>query len=70
MKSFIEVVGGIFGFIAIAVFALGPFITHVVWCIGAAAHTGSAIALLIVGLVVAPVGWLHGVCLWLGYTWI
>lgn len=63
----------ILGFIAViaglgALFA--PFIYHVIWCIGMASETGSAIALLIVGLVVAPVGWVHGVALFLGYTWI
>lgn len=48
----------------------GPIINHVVWCINAAAETGSAIALLIIGLVFPPLGWVHGVALWLGYTWI
>ncbi len=51
-------------------FALGPFITHIVWCINAASETGSAIALLFVGIFIPPVGWVHGVALWLGYTWI
>jgi len=53
---------------AFAVFV--PLITHVMWCISKADQTGSAIALLIVGLVVPPVGWVHGVALFLGYTWI
>jgi hypothetical protein len=47
-----------------------PYIYHIVWCINAASETGSAIALLIVGIVVAPVGWVHGVSLFMGYTWI
>lgn len=47
-----------------------PIINHVVWCIGEADRTGSAIALLIVGLVITPISWIHGVCLWLGFTWI
>ncbi len=57
----------ILGFISI-VFA--PLINHIVWCINAASETGSAIALLIVGILIPPVGWVHGVALWLGYTWI
>lgn len=54
----------------IVAFTVGPFITHIVWCIGKAAETGSAIALLIVGVVMPPVGWAHGLCLWFGFTWI
>lgn len=53
--------------ICISVIAL---ITHIVWCIGAAAATGSAIALLVLGLFFFPIGILHGVSLWIGYTWI
>tara|TARA_R110000787_G_scaffold119104_3_gene230020 strand:+ start:200 stop:400 length:201 start_codon:yes stop_codon:yes gene_type:complete len=62
-----------FGAIAGAAFFLVPaaaLITHVVFCIKAAAYTGSAIALLIAGLFVFPVGIVHGVSLWLGFTWI
>lgn len=60
----------IFAWAAITAISIGPLITHVVWCIQHAAETGSAIALLIVGLVIAPVGWVHGVCLWFGFSWI
>ena len=49
---------------------IAALITHVVFCIKAAAVTGSAIALLIAGLFIFPVGILHGISLWLGYTWI
>lgn len=47
-----------------------PYITHIVWCIQNAERTGSAIALLIVGVVAAPIGWVHGLCVLLGWTWI
>jgi len=47
-----------------------PYVTHLIWCIDKASETGSAIALLIAGLVIPPIGWLHGVSLWLGFTWI
>ncbi len=57
--------------VAVAISAVfGPYITHIVWCIDKASETGSAIALLIVGIVIAPVGWLHGVCVLLGFGWV
>ncbi len=50
---------------------LGPIVKHVMWCIEAAADTGSAIALLVVGLMFPPVGWVHGVSILLGFGgWI
>ena len=60
MAAVVAALGGIFG----------PFLTHIVWCIGVASETGSAIALLIVGVIFPPLGWLHGLCLWFGFTWI
>ena len=45
----------------------GPLIVHIVWCIQMAAETGSAIALLIVGLLFFPVGWIHGMSIMLGF---
>ena len=55
----------------LALVALAPMIKHILWCIGAAAESGSAIALLIVGLIIPPVGWIHGVSLFLGFGgWI
>lgn len=59
----------ILGFFAI-IALFGPILTHLIWCIDKASETGSAIALLIAGLVIPPIGWLHGVSLWLGFTWI
>jgi len=46
------------------------WVTHIIFCIQAAAYTGSAIALLIVGLVIFPVGVVHGIAIWLGFTWV
>lgn len=48
------------------VLGLLPLGMHVWWCIGKADETGSAIALLIVGLAFFPLGWLHGVSILLG----
>ena len=53
----------LFGLVAGA----GPLIVHIVWCIQMAAETGSAIALLIVGLLFFPVGWIHGMSIILGF---
>ena len=62
---------GIIGLLALVAVAIIPMITHIVWCIQMASETGSAIALLIVGLLLYPVGWIHGVCLILGFGgWI
>jgi hypothetical protein len=58
---------GATAFILIICVSLGPLVAHVVWCINAAAHTGSAIALLIAGLALPPVGWVHGVSVLLGF---
>lgn len=49
---------------------VAPLGAHVAWCIAAADRTGSAIALLIAGLVITPLGWLHGVSVFLGFGWI
>ncbi|MCY3626276.1 MAG: hypothetical protein OXG88_01360 [Gammaproteobacteria bacterium] len=58
-------------FVTLALVALAPMIRHILWCIGAAADSGSAIALLIVGLIIPPIGWIHGVSLLLGFGgWI
>lgn len=57
------------GCLVLLLFAI-PYINHIIWCVEAAAHTGSAIALLIIGIVFFPIGWLHGVSLFLGFTWI
>lgn len=55
--------------IAATVF-FAPWIYHIVWCIEKAEQSGSAIALLIVGVVFPPLGWVHGICLTFGATWI
>lgn len=68
-----EWMGWVAGFVLVALqvlLILGPIITHVVWCIQTADETGSAIALLIVGLPFPPLGWVHGVSIILGYGWL
>ena len=58
----------ILSLLAVAVLGVGgPIVVHVIWCIQMADVTGSAIALLIIGVAVFPVGWVHGVSLILGY---
>lgn len=57
--------------ITLALVSLVPMIKHILWCIEAADDTGSAIALLIAGLIIPPVGWVHGVSILLGFGgWI
>lgn len=59
--------------LAVVAFVIANFaalINHIVWCINAASETGSAIAMLIVGLLIPPIGVVHGWALWFGYTWI
>lgn len=74
MRSITELwasgIAGIAVVLGILAVTIGPIITHIVWCVQHASETGSAIALLIVGLVFTPVSWVHGVCLWFGFTWI
>jgi len=66
MKSFSYSLISIVIVVVIAV----PLIHHVVWCITSASEKGSAVALLIAGLILPPVGWGHGVSLFFGATWI
>lgn len=61
-----EIMAGFLGWIIALAALAGPVIVHIVWCINAAAYTGSAIALLIAGLVITPIGWLHGVSVIIG----
>lgn len=56
--------------IAVGMLALAGYAYHIVWCIQAAAENGSAIALLVVGVLVPPVGALHGICLLFGWSWL
>jgi len=58
------------GVVGAVVVSIGPWIYHIVWCIQKADESGSAIALLIVGFMIPPIGWLHGVSAWFGYYWI
>jgi hypothetical protein len=57
------------GALAIAALLVG-YVYHIIWCIDAAAESGSAIALLVVGVVLPPVGAVHGICAMLGWGWI
>lgn len=43
--------------LALAAVAFVLMVKHILWCIETAAETGSAIALLVVGLIIPPVGW-------------
>ena len=64
---------GVFGFLimgAMFIMPIAALLTHIVFCVKAAAFTGSAIALLIVGLLFFPLGVIHGISLWLGFSWI
>lgn len=70
LSSTATIGSGIIAVLGFMVFICAPLINHIVWCINAASETGSAIALLIVGLLFPPLGWVHGVALWLGFTWI
>ncbi len=70
MKDFAVIGSIVMAAIGSTAFLLGAFITHIVWCIQTASETASAIALLSVGVLMPPVGMIHGVALWLGFTWI
>lgn len=76
MSNFVDVksvgagIGLFAGVIALVAAFIGPMIYHIVWCINMADETGSAIALLIVGVIFPPLGWVHGVALTFGFTWI
>ena len=58
---------GIGIFLLVIVASAVPMGFHVVWCIQMAAENGSAIALLVAGLLIAPVGWAHGMSILLGF---
>ena len=64
MKDIFEKIGA---FLLVAAVGIYPMVKHVLWCIERADETGSAIALLIVGLAFFPIGWLHGVSVILGF---
>ena len=53
--------------LSIVLFIIGiiaSWITHVVSCIAAQAWV-----LLIIGIFVPPIGWIHGVMVWFGAGW-
>ena len=54
-------------FLLAGVVGLGPLIIHVIWCIQLAAENWVALVLLVVGVIVAPVGWVHGMSILLGF---
>lgn len=53
--------------LALAAVVLVPMVRHILWCIEDAAEIGSAIALLVVGMIFQPVGWVHGINLLPGF---
>lgn len=50
--------------IAICLTCFAAWLTHIVVCIKLL--TGASVTLLVVGLVIPPIGVLHGVLVWLG----
>ena len=67
IKEFLEISSYLLLIVAVAVLFLAPIGQHIWWCIEKADETGAAIALLIVGLAIFPIGWLHGVSIFLGF---
>ena len=62
---------GCFSFLLVPfLICFAGYITHIVHLIGAAAESGSAIALLLIGLFFFPVGVVHGWSVWFGWYWI
>lgn len=51
-----------FEYIAFIVAIVAPWINHIVYCFQSEKYL-----LLIAGAIVAPVGWIHGLGLWLGF---
>ena len=47
----------------LAVAVLVPLGWHVLWCIETAAHGWQSLALLVAGLAIPPLGWVHGMSL-------
>ncbi len=67
INDFFVAIGGLI-LIGIGVAIAAAWVTHIVICI--AANTASAVALLIIGVVIPPVGVVHGLSYWLGYGWV
>ena len=55
--------------VILGVMGFAAWVTHIVICVKAAAYTGSAIAVLILGLVLFPIGVVHGFLSWFGFSW-
>lgn len=61
------VVGAILA-VCLAVFiAVVPFIAHMAWAVGLPCTTWLSMTILIGGIVVFPLGWLHGTVVILGF---
>ena len=45
--------------------SLIAMITHIVWCI-----QNREFLFMIAGAIIGPLGIIHGICLWFGFTWI
>lgn len=52
-------------FITVWVLSIAGWITHIVWCI-----QNREFLFMIAGALIAPMGVIHGICLWFGVTWI
>ena len=53
--------------LVLAAAGLVPIGWHVLWCIEAAAQGWQSLALLVAGLAIPPLGWVHGMSLLLGF---
>ncbi len=53
--------------LVLAAAGLVPLGRHVLWCIETAAQGWQSLALLVAGLAIPPLGWVHGVSLLLGF---
>jgi len=55
---------GIFGLIALMFAPVTAWFTHVIFCL-----MHQEYVLLLAGALIAPVGVIHGVCIWFGFSW-
>ena len=66
--------GGIFGgMLAIGLLVIVPIVAwvqHFVFCIQTGLDTTSEVVLLLFGAFFPPLGMLHGISIWFGYSWI
>ena len=53
--------------LVLAAAGLVPLGWHVLWCIETAAQGWQSLALLVAGLAIPPLGWVHGMSLLLGF---